>query len=68
MEREMQAELVRRQTEQRMMTQQIGSMAKTSMRMGAGGAIQSEIIYPGLSKAGGLRKTTPRINHNNDKI
>jgi hypothetical protein len=35
--------------------------------MGAGGGLQSEIIFPGLSK-GALKKTTPRINYNNDKI
>jgi len=64
MEREMQVEMSRRQTEQRMMTQQLNPI-KSSMRVGAGGALQSEIIYPGLQKAGGLRKTTPRIGHNN---
>lgn len=68
MEREMQVEMIRRQSEQRMMTQQINPI-KSSMRVGAGGALQSEIIYPGLQKASGLRKTTPRINHNsNDKF
>ncbi len=64
MEREMQVEMIRRQSEQRMMTQQMNPI-KSTMRVGAGGALQSEIIYPGLQKAGGLRKTTPRINHNN---
>jgi hypothetical protein len=68
MEREMQVEMIRRQSEQRMMTQQINPI-KSSMRVGAGGALQSEIIYPGLQKASALRKTTPRINHNsNDKF
>lgn len=64
MEREMQVEMIRRQSEQRIMTQQMNPI-KSTMRVGAGGALQSEIIYPGLQKAGGLRKTTPRINHNN---
>jgi len=63
MEREMQVEMIRRQSEQRIMTQQINPI-KSSMRVGAGGALQSEIIYPGLQKASALRKTTPRINHN----
>jgi hypothetical protein len=38
MEREMQVEMIRRQSEQRMMTQQINPI-KSSMRVGAGGAL-----------------------------
>ena len=75
MERQMQAEVIRRQTEQRMMTQQplSGNGSKTNLRFGAGGGLQSEIIYPGLQKQTGIPKKntllTPRINNpNNDKI
>lgn len=67
MEREMQAEIVRRQTEQRMMTVQMpGGVQRSVMRVGAGGGLQSEIVYPGLQRAS-LKKTTPRI-HQGDKI
>jgi hypothetical protein len=66
----MQAELIRRQTEQRMMTQQIGSNTKSTLRLGASGGLQSEIVYPGLSKSTVAKKPTmltPRINHG-DKL
>jgi hypothetical protein len=67
----MQAELIRRQTEQRMMTQQVGLNGRSSLRVGAGGGLLSEIVYPGLSKSG-LKKPsmlTPRITHGDgDKL
>jgi hypothetical protein len=35
--------------------------AHSVLKFGAGGALQSEIVYPGLQKI--MRKTTPRINY-----
>lgn len=66
MEREMQAELIRRHTEQRQSTELMGA-PRSMMRVGAGGGLQSEIVYPGLQRAS-LKKTTPRINYGGDKI
>ena len=52
MEKEMQAEMVRRQSEMRE-SQIVNNTAgsKSSMRVGAGGALQSEIVYPGMQRA-----------------
>jgi pre-mRNA-splicing factor ATP-dependent RNA helicase DHX38/PRP16 len=75
MERQMQAEISRRQTEQRIITEQIsGGNARSTLRIGGAGGLQSEIVFPGLQRNTGVPKRTttmltPRINHGNgDKV